>query len=378
MRISQTPTPNKPQAKPTATGLLGLNGTTTNIDVYLGGSDYQNVPEHQSAKMLGHFTQTMQDQGFPWRLFEATKEGLQGKLTGQQTISDLDALRRLQQGKGVIFQPMRNLQLDLSSDSIGALAAAGSVGGGDTSSINKLANLTKNTRVQAGNQGFEVSHGEPIEVRNTAELKLLYQMYNPEEKLTSKDEVAKTAHHLAYFNKQSGDFGWRYYAKDDSNPVGRVVKAFGKNALRGAAMGAALGASLGAFLGLFTSSISNAAWLFGLSTAGFALYEGYGPAQAAAKGKPLTTVEALDRLVNKSPVEFQETQMRSIGIPIVGKLGRSSDRGKASTIHDPSELETFWRMQNQGAPEEEKPPEPPKPTVVVVDQSVHHHHYPRL
>ena len=378
---SQDPiTPKRaPKQSTSAADLIGLGSSAANIDVYVGGEEYQNISERDGAKMLGYFTQAMQAQGFPWRLQESTQEGLQGKLTGKKSMADIDALRRLQKGQPVIFQPMRNLQLDLSSDSLGAIAAAGSLGAGqEMTSMSRLATITKNTRVTPGSQGVELSHGEPVLVRNLSELKLLYQMYNPEEKIKTKDPVARAAHQLSYFNQQAGDYGWRFFQKDDSNSFGRMSKAFYRNSLRGAAMGVAVGAMIGLPVGIITQSLRNGLLALGAGTAAFSLYSGVEGVRTASKGKPLNTVEALDTILKDKPLQIQETQMRGIGVPVLGKISWFSDRGKDSTITGAKELDTFYWMQNQAAKPEETPAPPPPPSTVYIDNSVNHYHIPNL
>lgn len=374
MKITPS-TAARPKPLPSAAEFIGLGGKASSIDVFLDSADYKNIDERNAAKMLGHFTQGMQAQGFPWRLKVASKEGLQGKLHGTQELSDLDALRRLQKGEAVIFQPMRNLRLDLSSDSLGALAAAGTAAGTDVASMNKLATVSKNTKVTAGNQGFELRFGEPVEVKNLAELKLLHQMYNPAVKPDSKNPVAQAAHQLSYFNQQEGDYGWRFYQQDEGGATARVSKAFYKNALRGAAMGAAVGAMIGAPIGLFTQSLNTFLAATGIAAGGFALYGGVDGARTAAKGKPLNTVEALQSILNEEPVQVQETQMRSVGVPILGKVSWFSDRGKSSTVSNGAELDTMFYLQNQAAKiEQPAKPEPPKPpTTIIIDQSKHYY-----
>jgi hypothetical protein len=371
--------PPKPAPKNSALESIGLGTSVANIEVYLDGDEYKNIDEHSAARMLGHFTQAMQAQGFPWRLYASSKEGLTGKLTGTKTLSDMDALRRLQRGEAVLFQPMRNLQLDLSSDSLGAIAAAGTLSpGSDMSSVSRLAALSKNTRVSPGSQGYELKHGEPVEVKNLAELKLLYQMYRPEETISTKNPVARAASQLAYFNQQQGDYGWRFYQKDQSNALGRIAKQMYQNGLKGAAMGAAVGAMVGIPLGLVTQSLKNFLLAVAAGSGAFALYGGAEGARTAAKGKPLNTVAALDAVLKKQPLEFQETQMRSVGVPVLGKVSWFTDRGANNTVSSPQELETLYWMQNQAAkqPEEPKPTPPAPPTTVIIDQSQHYYPSP--
>lgn len=364
--------PSTPLSKPsTPSGglgnLVGLAPEPSNIDVFLGSDEYKNINEKTAAQMLGHFTQAMKAQGFPWRLYASSSEGLGGKITGTRPVGDIEALRRLQRGEAVLLQPMRNMQLDLSSDSLGAIAAAGTVGGGtEISSMSKLATLTKNTRVSAGSQGFEVRHGEPIEVRNLAELKLLYQMYRPEEELASRDRVGRAAQQFGFFNGQQGEFGYRYYQKDGSNPVGRVLRESYRAGARNAAMGVAAGALIGGPVALVLHSLPTFLAATAVGGVGFGLYGAAQAGRNAAKGRPLNTVEALDAVLKGQPVEIQETQMRSLGVPVLGKLSWISDRAASSTINTTQDLESLWWMQNRGAKEKEVAPAPKAPSQIYV------------
>lgn len=383
MQISnyKQPFPKRPEHKPptSAVDLIGLGNQASNIDVLLDSNEYKNINERDAAKMLGYFTQAMQNQGFPWKLQVSSKEGLQGKLTGTNTLSDLQALRRLQKDEPVLFQPMRNLQLDLSSDSLGAIAAAGTASTGqDMASMNRLATLTKNTRVTPGSQGVELRHGEPVLVRNLSELKLLYQMYNLEEKNVSKDTVGQAAHQLSYFNQQAGDYGWRFYQKEDTNAAGRIATQMYRNSIRGAAMGVAAGSMVGLPVGLLTQSLNNGLMVLGAGALAFGLYGAVEGLRTARKGKPLNTVQALDKVLKNEALEVQETQMRSIGVPVVGKISWFSDRGKACSIEGPQELDTLFWMQNQAAKPEDPPAPPPPPTTVVLDHSQHYYNLPNL
>jgi hypothetical protein len=67
--------------------------------------------------------------------------------------------------------------------------------------------------------------------------------------------------------------------------------------------------------------------------------------------------------------------MRSVGVPILGKVSWFSDRGKSSTVANGAELDTMFYLQNQAAKIElPAKPEPPKPpTTVIIDQSQHYY-----
>lgn len=358
----------------------GLPGGHDRLDIHLDGDEYKNFKPNEGASMLGYFTQTLQDAGFPWKVHAATEKS-DGTFKRGSEMSEMDAIKNLKAGKPVMLQPMRNLQLDLSSGSIGALAAAGSISGGEMASVNKVAAFSKDAKVSGGNQGLELRFGEPVVISSMGELKLLFQMYNPNEKIKGKSDTAEAAHHLSYFTaKTAGSaYPWRFFVKDEGSPVGRVAKALVKQTATGALVGGAAGALLGAPIGIFARD-----WKFvaGVATvvAGIGGLRGaFDAVRTASKGKPINAVDALQRVLNNQDVVFQETHARSIGVPILGSVSWFSDHGKGSTISSPEELETYFYMQSQTElpkPEkkEEKKEEKPEPArTIVIDNSVHYH-----
>lgn len=357
-----------------------FRGSYDKLNIHLDQPEYQNIDELQAAKMLGHFTQKMQSQGYPWKLY-AAKPGKKGFVKGEK-VSDMEVLRRLQKGEAILMQPQRDLQLDLSSGSITALAAAGSVGGTAMDPIGRVATYSKNAQVSAGSQGLSLNFGEPILINSLAELKLLNQMYDPEQKIEGKSETAQAAHQFSYFTQKTvgSAFPWRFYTKDSSNPVWRVTKAGTKGAVSGAAIGAVVGGVAGGVLAL---AFRDWSFLKGGAAVGAAVggaRGGFDAIRTSRKGTPVNAVEALERVLEKEEVVFQESRVRSIGVPVLGKLSWFSDQGKGSSITSPEELNTFYYMQSgadlpkpKAEPKkEEKKPE--APTTIIVDQSVHHHY----
>ena len=105
-------------------------------------------------------------------------------------------------------------------------------------------------------------------------------------------------------------------------------------------------------------------------------YKGLDSARVATKGVAVNAVEGLERVLEGKPVVLQQTQMRSVGVPIVGKVSWFSDYGKGSTIASTTDLDTFYYMQNQAAKlpsekEEPKKEEPKQPIVIVNEVTVH-------
>jgi hypothetical protein len=370
--------PKKPRDDNKNGGILDtFRGRYDKLDIHLDQAEYQNIPELAASKMLGHFTQTMQNQGYPWRLHAATRDGDKGFKKGH-LVSDLEALQRLKKGQAVLLQPMRDLQLDLSSGSITALAAAGNLAGQQLTTLGTVAEASKNTQVSAGNQGISVKFGEPLVINSFAELKLLNQMYDSEQKIEGSSPTSVAAHQLSYFTQKTigSNYPWRFYTKDSGSAFKRVAKSTLKGVLSGAAVGSAVAGAVGGVLAL---AFHNLAYLTGAAGIGAVLGAargGYDAAQTSLKGNPINAVDALERVISGQEVIFQESRARSIGLPIVGKISWFADQGKGSSVTSVEDLNTLYYMQSGAElpkpPEPKKEEKPPAPTVLVIDQSVHH------
>ena len=348
------------------------------IELHLQGEDYQNVTRLEAASMLGYFTQTLESGGFPWQTLEA-KEGTNGKFKVGGRLAEMEALNLLEQGQPIMLQPMRDMKIDLSTNSINALGAAGSLvaGGADAS---KVTNFTKTTKVSGGTQGIEVKYGEPIPVSNFAELKLLYQMYKPDEEIKGEDAITKAAKQTAFFTKPSAANPWRFFIKDDSSTIRRVGGEMLRQVPRSIVSGAAVGGATGAVFAYVMSNWKVAAAFAGvgaLLAGGRAAYEAI---RVEGKGRGVNSVEALERIINDQPVYFQESKAAGFDLPFINKFSFYRDKGKANMISSPDELNTFYYMQSQAElpkeEEEEKEEEKPEtPQTVVIDRSVHNHYY---
>lgn len=351
------------------------------LDIHLDQPEYQNVPDLAAARMLGHFTQTMQNQGYPWRLYAAVEDPKKGYRQGE-AVSDLEALQRLKKGEPLMLQPMRDLQLDLSSGSITAVATAGTLAGGQMAPLGKVADYSRTTQVNAGSQGISLKFGEPLVLGSYGELKLLHQMYDSSQKVEGSSPTARAAHQLSYFTQKTmgSAYPWRFYAPTPGNAALRVAKHTARGLLSGAAVGAALTGAVG---GLLALGLRNPQYLWGAAAVGATLGAakgGYDAAQSSLKGEPINAVDALERVLSNEEVVFQETRARSIGLPIVGKISWFADQGKGSTLSSVDDLNTFYFMQSGAELPKPAPqkPEPPAPSVVMVEQTVqnvHHHYY---
>lgn len=388
IRSSVKPTHSQPSFSKLKTpqdierGLIDkLRPSYDRLELHLDQPEYQNINNLEAANMLGHFTQTMQAAGYPWEM-RSTETDAKGHTKKGPKISDMDALLRLQAGKPVLFQPLRDLQLDLSSGSLSAIAAAGSVASTSFGGLTKVATYSKDAQVSAGSQGFSIKNGEPVVIENLAQLKLLHQMYDPAEKIEGKSETAKTAHQFSYFTQKTvgSAFPWRFYVKDGSNTFVRVAKHATKGAAAGAVAGGLAGLAVGGILAWGLSNFDFVKGGLSIGAAAGAAIGGLKAAQASSKGSPVNAVQALEHVLNKEEVVFQETRARSVNVPLFGKLTWFWDQGQGSSIQTPEQLNTFYYMQSQDElpkPAEPKKKEEPKTaptTVTILDQSVHNHY----
>jgi len=312
------------------------------IDISLKHKSYKNITVDEAAKMLGYFTQKMQNAGFPWGVYVVKGDNLKQR----EQISEMEALMRLQQGKEILLQPMRNLQLDISADS---LSAVSKIGGDPLKKVDDVATLSKNTKVSAATEGIEVRFGEPVEVKNFGELKLLYQMYNPDEKIEEKNELGKAAHELSFFTKKTlgTNYPWRFIKETTGSKIARTLRTAFSKALPGAVLGAGIGLVIGGPIGLLTGAWATTGALVSYGAAiGGGLMAADG-ARAAQKGKDINAFETLARVLDHKPVIFQERRSHCVSLPILGNFTWYTDHGKGSVISSPAELELFNKMQDQ-------------------------------
>ncbi|MHC9542017.1 MAG: hypothetical protein AB9903_21115 [Vulcanimicrobiota bacterium] len=312
------------------------------IEISLKHKSYKNISVDEAAKMLGYFTQKMQNAGFPWGVYEVKGDNLKKR----EQISEMEALRRLQNGQEILLQPMRNLQLDISADS---LSAVSKMGGDPLKKVDDVATLSKNTKVAAANEGIEVRFGEPVEVKGFGELKLLYQMYNPDEKIEEKNDLGKAAHELSFFTKKTlgTNYPWRFVKESNGSKFIRSVRTAFSKALPGAVVGAGIGLMIGGPIGLLTGAWATTATLVSYGAAiGGGLMAADG-ARSAQKGVDINAFETLGRVLDKKPVIFQERRSHTVTLPILGNFTWYTDHGKGSVISSPSELELFNKMQDQ-------------------------------
>src|SRR5690606_933344 len=136
------------------------------------------------------------------------------------------------------------------------------------------------------------------------------------------NSIGKAAHQLTYFTQKTlgGAYPWRFYAKADDNVVSRVLKAALRRGAAGALVGAGLGAVVGGPVGLFTGSWVALKTLAGFGALAGGLFGAVDASRVAAKGVELNAVQTLESVLEGKPVTFQETQMRSIGVPVLGKI----------------------------------------------------------
>ena len=346
------------------------------LDIHLDQPEYQGISRDEAALMLGHFTQTMQNQGNPWKIHSAS-DGKKGFTKGKE-IGDLPALKRLENGEPVLFQPMRDMAIDLSSGSFTALAAAGSVASADVTNLSRVAAYSKGFQGSGNTQGLTLKNGEPIVISSYSELKLLHQMHKSGQEIEGKSETAKAAQQLSFFTQKTvnSNYPWRFYVKDDSNVIGRVAKKTIGGAATGAGVGAVVAGAIGGAIAFATKDLS---WLYagaGIGAAVGGVTRGYQAAQSSSKGTPINAVDAMEKVLDGKEVVFQEARVRSVPVPFLKQVSWYTDNGAGSAISSVEDLNTFYHMQSQDElpKTEKKEEERTPPQTIIIDRSVHHHY----
>jgi hypothetical protein len=204
---------------------------------------------------------------------------------------------------------------------------------------------------------METSFGVPIEIKNKAELKFLYELYNPEAK--AKDAAAgsfkEAAGELAFFTTgtMAGQHPWKLY-KDEGQMKNFLRMTAG--AVKSGGIGAAIGMAALSIFSLPALAVLPIGGTIGIAT-GAAIGGTIGAIKGAfsrRKGVEINAFEALARLSNNEPVNFQEKKKREIGISIpfpvnvqLGSLSFYSDHGEGSVLSDFKDLKLFHEMQAQ-------------------------------
>lgn len=300
---------------------------------------YNKVSTEEAAKMIGYFTQKMESQGFPWALYKPQK----GIIRKKKAIGEFEALKQLQKGEPVIFQPKRVIGIGFSPPQFK---------GKDITGAQKAGKLD----VKSG--GMEIKFGEPIKINNFGELKFLYELYNPDIEVNpqSDEKLKVAARELAYFTKGTmmGQYPWKMF-----KPVkfGRKLKNMAKAAVKSGVIGAGIGALAASIFSLpaiaLGSAVGGPIGLAAGAAIGFAL-GAYRGAKGQKNGQEINAFESLSRLSEEKPVYFQEMKKREIGLSIpfpigmqLGNLSFYGDHGEGSTITNLDELKLFHKMQEQ-------------------------------
>ncbi|MBI2265901.1 MAG: hypothetical protein HYU64_12125 [Armatimonadetes bacterium] len=302
------------------------------------GESYRNISRAEAAGMIGYFTQKLQGTGFPWSLAMPYKYGIN---TG---ASELEALHRLQIGQEVLFCPKRVLNFDLSAKGL----KSASVMATPLAPLEKASDFSTKSDVAPETEGIEVPFGAPTAVHNFAELKLLYEMHNPEVKVSEKNEMGKAANWLSYFTQKTKDtsYPFRFYSKKDG-----VLETVARESLKSGVVGALVGAAAGAVLGGpagVSMGFNLGGMLAGAQKGALAsgVISGLLGACGGVKGKEINAFEVLDFILKEEPVLFQEKKKHGIGLPIIGKLTWYTDYGKGNEIRNLKQLEEYHNMQN--------------------------------
>ncbi|MCD4782645.1 MAG: hypothetical protein K8T10_02320 [Candidatus Eremiobacteraeota bacterium] len=310
----------------------------SSVEINTNLPEYQNVSQDDAAKMLGYFTQKMEAQGFPWAL-HTPKKGFLGKM---KQIGEFEALKRLEKGDPIVFQPKRVIGLGFNPPQLKGKDITGQEAKG---------------KFDMKSGGMEVKFGVPVEIKNKGELKFLYQLYNPDVEIEEAEgnEMRTAARELAFFTKgtMASQYPWKMYKNEGKlSKAWKIAKGTAKKGLIGAGIGAAV-TSIFTIPAIAIGSIGGPVGLAAGIAVGAAIgiFSGL---KANSKGTEINAFESLARLAEEKPVYFQEKKKREIGISIpfpvgiqLGSLSTYSNHGEGSTISDLKELKLFHKIQEQ-------------------------------
>jgi len=299
------------------------------IDIVPDDDSYKNISVEEGAKMLGYFTQKMEAKGFPWTVF---KPG-DGIFSAQKRTGEYEALMRLKEGKPVVLQLRRIIGLGLNPPKFKGKDITGKEAAGNMS-------------FKTG--GIEKNFGSGIRIDNLAELKFLYELYNPKAQIdmASAGEKTKAAKNLSYFAATSlgGSYPWKLYKPEKSvlHKIWSGIKTSTKAVLYASLVGAVASLMAGGLVSVAT---------------GAAIGAGLGIAKSiynSKHGKEINPFEALYRLSKGDDVTFQEHKKHEFGISLpfpigltLGSLSFYLKHGKGSKLANFEELDLFHKMQNQ-------------------------------
>ena len=309
------------------------------IDQLLLTDAYSAVSREEASKMMHDFTEVMHDQGFPWRVYSAEQH--------PKRLHELEAIKRLEQGKPVEFRPFVSRQLEVTIDSLDSLSPAGALGSGYE------APSRSETLMNPGFLSLEAPLGKATVVHDLSEFKLLHQLSIPapaaKPETASGDPTQRAVTDLAKLSTQQGIQGWRFI--DSANPPSKASVFWQtiKGAASGAALGAALGTVVGAPISLWTNTWLPFAGLAGAGAAWFALQKGRENCNEFSKGQSLNALEALHRLSNGEEVTLQRTQLKTVGLPIAGKFTWYTDYGQAATIDNFDDLTSLAQIHGEAS-----------------------------
>jgi len=310
------------------------------VHVFLDGDSYYNIERNDAAKMLGYFTGKLQADGFPWELKKNVKVG---PITIPREVSEMEALQMLQRGEEVLFQPKRIINISVSPDSVASLALLGT-----PLAPAAVATSLSKVNVKADGAGRELNYGKAVAIHNFGELKLLYEMYNPDAQ-GQGDALGDISKKVSFFSMKmhNTDYPWTFYRADPGSRWSNTLKETGQGAVLGALGGAAIGLILSTASAGKISLLDSTLCAAQLGAIGYGIFSGLRQLFVPRSTVEINTLETLDRITKGDPVIFQKRKMHNISLFIISKLTWFTDYGVGSEIRGKGDLDVFYAMQNQ-------------------------------
>ena len=200
-------------------------------------------------------------------------------------------------------------------------------------------------------KGSKSRFGEPVEVKGFGELKLLYQMYNPDEKIEEKNDLGKAAHELSFFTKKTlgTNYPWRFVKESNGSKFIRSVRtAFLKSSARCGSR-----CRYRAYDWRSHWSVNRCVGDYGYACFIRCSHRRRSDGRRWKPGRLRKVWISMPSRRSagfsiKSRLSFRKEEAHTVTLPILGNFTWYTDHGKGSVISSPSEAGAFQQDAGSG------------------------------
>lgn len=179
------------------------------------------ITEEESAEMLGFFSRKLRNVGIGFIFY---KKDEKGKLI---EINELEALKRLKNNEEVLFQMTKFSNFNLSVSNLFAVGAL--VSPIDVSLMNNIKDLMDKSNISNSvtikNPGKEVKTGIPFSIKNLQELRMIYQIFNPNSNIDPQNKAEKVAKLLSSFIPKTfgTPYNWKFFDSQNRKSLKEII-----------------------------------------------------------------------------------------------------------------------------------------------------------